>query len=76
MSERKDTKSYSYGPKQSRREMLILTAMGRLDLPHWVLLDWMWADLEPQEGKFHWSELDHVIQYWVQKGKQIGCGYG
>ncbi|HUU27557.1 MAG TPA: DUF4832 domain-containing protein [archaeon] len=37
----------------------------------WVLLDWMWADLEPREGEFQWSELDHVISYWAGKGKQI-----
>ncbi len=37
----------------------------------WVLLDWMWADLEPKEGEFHWKPLDAVIQYWAQRGKQI-----
>jgi len=37
----------------------------------WVLLDWMWADLEPQEGRFQWDELDAIIQYWAQRGKQI-----
>ena len=37
----------------------------------WVCLDWMWADLEPQEGQFHWDKLDHVMRYWVDRGKQI-----
>jgi hypothetical protein len=37
----------------------------------WVLLDWMWADLEPQEGHFRWEELDAVIGYWAERGKQI-----
>jgi hypothetical protein len=37
----------------------------------WVLLDWMWADLEPQEGQFDWAPLDTIIQYWAQRGKQI-----
>ncbi len=37
----------------------------------WVLVDWMWADLEPREGEFHWDELDAVIEYWAARGKQI-----
>jgi hypothetical protein len=37
----------------------------------WVLLDWMWADLEPQEGQFNWEPLDAIIRYWAQRGKQI-----
>jgi len=37
----------------------------------WVLLDWMWADLEPEEGYFTWDELDAVIDYWASRGKQI-----
>ena len=31
----------------------------------WVLVDWMWADLEPREGQFRWEELDAVIEYWA-----------
>jgi hypothetical protein len=37
----------------------------------WILLDWMWADLEPQESDFHWDELDQIIGYWAERGKQI-----
>jgi hypothetical protein len=37
----------------------------------WVLVDWMWADLEPREGQFRWEELDAVIEYWASRGKQI-----
>ena len=37
----------------------------------WVLLDWMWADLEPAEGQFRWDELDEIIDFWKQRGKQI-----
>lgn len=40
-------------------------------LYNWVLLDWMWADLEPQEGHFQWEALDAIIQYWAGRGKQI-----
>jgi hypothetical protein len=37
----------------------------------WVLIDWMWADLEPQEGKYYWKDLDTIIHYWGGRGKQI-----
>ncbi len=37
----------------------------------WVLIDWMWADLEPREGEYHWQDLDAVINYWEARGKQI-----
>jgi hypothetical protein len=37
----------------------------------WVLVDWMWADLEPQEGRFFWDDLDVVMDYWARRGKQI-----
>lgn len=37
----------------------------------WICLDWMWADLEPREGEFHWDDLDYVIAYWADRGKQI-----
>lgn len=37
----------------------------------WVLLDWMWADLEPEEGRFCWDELDAIIHFWANRGKQI-----
>jgi len=37
----------------------------------WVLVDWMWADLESEEGQFKWNELDALIAYWAQRGKQI-----
>ncbi len=37
----------------------------------WICLDWMWADLEPEEGKYYWDDLDRVMSYWVERGKQI-----
>ncbi len=37
----------------------------------WVLIDWMWSDLEPQEGQYAWKELDAIINYWAARGKQI-----
>jgi hypothetical protein len=37
----------------------------------WVLVDWMWSDLESQEGKYNWSDLDTVLNYWGKRGKQI-----
>jgi len=37
----------------------------------WVLIDWMWADLEPQEGQYDWRDLDAIINYWAARGKQI-----
>jgi hypothetical protein len=37
----------------------------------WIMLDWMWADLEPQEGDYTWDDLDRVIDFWSQRGKQI-----
>ena len=37
----------------------------------WVLIDWMWSDLEPQEGRYYWKDLDTVINYWAARGKQI-----
>ncbi len=37
----------------------------------WVLIDWMWADLEPQEGQYYWKDLDAIMKYWAGRGKQI-----
>jgi Domain of unknown function (DUF4832)/Beta-galactosidase len=37
----------------------------------WVLIDWMWSDLEPQEGQYYWKDLDTVMNYWAARGKQI-----
>src|SRR5437879_1351169 len=44
---------------------------GDVELFGWVLVDWMWSDLEPQEGKYEWKDLDTLIDYWGQRGKQI-----
>ena len=30
----------------------------------WMLIDWMWSDLEPKEGQFDWKNLDTVVAYW------------
>ena len=43
----------------------------KADLFSWVLVDWMWADLEPEEGKFQWDDLDTIVQFWGSRGKQI-----
>ena len=37
----------------------------------WVLVDWMWSDLEPEEGLFDWNGLDAVIAYWKARHKQF-----
>jgi len=37
----------------------------------WVLVDWMWADLEPEEGKYSWRDLDTILDFWAARGKQI-----
>ncbi len=37
----------------------------------WVLIDWMWSDLEPQEGQYYWKDFDTLIDYWAGRGKQI-----
>ncbi len=37
----------------------------------WVLIDWMWSDLEPHEDQYSWKDLDTVIDYWAKRGKQI-----
>ena len=48
------------------------TAFGDdISLLDWVLVDWMWAELEPEEGKYRFSELDAIINYWAKRGKQI-----
>lgn len=38
---------------------------------NWVLIDWMWADLEPSEGNYNWKDLDSIITYWGERKKQI-----
>lgn len=40
-------------------------------LVNYVLVDWMWSDLEPEEGRFDWRELDAVLDYWKARGKQV-----
>ncbi len=37
----------------------------------WLLVDWMWADLEPQEGQYCWKDLDAIMNYWAARGKQV-----
>jgi uncharacterized protein DUF4832/glycosyl hydrolase family 42 (putative beta-galactosidase) len=37
----------------------------------WVLVDWMWSDLEPREGQYYWKDLDTIISFWAARGKQI-----
>jgi hypothetical protein len=35
----------------------------------YVLVDWMWSDLEPEEGKFRWDDLEAIVRYWAARGK-------
>lgn len=42
-----------------------------IDWASWVLIDWMWNDLEPQDGNFTWDEFDAVANYWRKLGKQL-----
>ena len=37
----------------------------------WVLIDWMWSDLEPKEGEFDWRALDQIVDYWKARDKQL-----
>jgi len=37
----------------------------------WVLIDWMWSDLEPEDGAYYWKDLDAVIDYWAKRNKQV-----
>ncbi len=37
----------------------------------WVLVDWDWASLEPQEGHFNWKDFDGVLSYWSGFNKQF-----
>ena len=37
----------------------------------WVLVDWMWSDLEPQEDRYHWNDLDTILDYWAKRDKQV-----
>jgi hypothetical protein len=38
---------------------------------NWALVDWHWADLEPQEGRFNWGNFDTVVNYWKTRHKQF-----
>ena len=38
---------------------------------NWVLVDWDWASLEPEEGKFNWNDFDSVVSYWAARNKQF-----
>ena len=37
---------------------------------NWILVDWDWESLEPQEGQFNWQEFDSVLAYWGARDKQ------
>jgi len=43
------------------------------DVPlfNWVMVDWAWKDLEPQEGQFNWKDFDRVLNFWSARGKQF-----
>lgn len=34
-------------------------------------LEWSWADIEPVEGQYNWSIVDHDIQVWTSRGKSV-----
>lgn len=38
---------------------------------NWVMVDWAWKDLEPQEGQFNWKDFDRVLDFWSARGKQF-----
>jgi len=42
----------------------------------WVLIDWMWADLEPQEDKYYWKDLDTIIITGERGGSRFTCEFG
>jgi len=42
-----------------------------MSLFSYVCIDWYWRLLEPQEGELHWEDLDAVVNYWIERGKQI-----
>ena len=35
-----------------------------------VVLDFMWANLEPENNVFDWKKMDAIIDYWTKRGKQ------
>jgi hypothetical protein len=37
----------------------------------WVMVDWMWSDLEPEEGKYRWDEMDTILNYWKARNKEF-----
>lgn len=37
----------------------------------WVMVDWPWNILEPNEGQYDWSEFDKVTEFWAARGKQF-----
>jgi hypothetical protein len=44
---------------------------GDAPLFNWVLIDWDWASIEPEEGKFNWNDFDTVVNYWAARNKQF-----
>jgi hypothetical protein len=36
-----------------------------------VSLSTSWAYMEPEEGEYHWSDMDEAVEYWTSKGKMI-----
>jgi hypothetical protein len=41
------------------------------ELFSWAVVDWMWSDLEPEEGKFQWAKLDSILDFWKARNKQF-----
>ncbi|MCK4628842.1 MAG: DUF4832 domain-containing protein [Sedimentisphaerales bacterium] len=35
-----------------------------------VVLDFMWANLEPENNVFDWKKMDAIIDYWTKREKQ------
>ena len=41
------------------------------ELFSWAVVDWMWSDLEPEQGKFYWARLDSLLDFWKIRNKQF-----
>ncbi len=64
------------GPRffDSRRFSLAYNTTGfgdNVPLFSWVLIDWMWSDLEPSEARYDWKDLDALLNYWKARNKQF-----
>jgi hypothetical protein len=65
--------SYGFGNDEKAYAVAEVTTGFGDDAPlsSWVLLDWDWAGLEPQQGNYQWQDFDQVVRYWGSRGKQL-----